>query len=78
MDSDLLDITADKKRISELESEREILLKGFETIFQTKDYQDLCSMQTAMEQISVLYPEEPEPQRITQVLKLVKEFFRAS
>ena len=68
----------DQERIQQLESDKEILLKGYETIFQTGEYDQLCEMQEAMQKISHMYPNEQEPKRIVQVLKLVKGFFRAS
>jgi hypothetical protein len=68
----------DEERIAILESDREILLNGYKIIFQTGDYDKLCEMQDAMQKISHMYPTEPEPKRIVQVLRLVKGFFRES
>lgn len=68
----------DQERIEQLENEKEILMKGFEIIFQTKDYDKLCEMQDAMQKISHIYPTEPEPKRIVRVIQIIKGFFRAS
>ena len=66
----------DQERIEQLENEKEIPMKGFEIIFQTRDYAQLWEMREAMHEISKRFPEEAEPKRIVQVLDLVKGFFR--
>ena len=68
----------DQERIEQLENEREILLKGYEIIFQTNEYAKLSEMREAIHEIGKFYPNEPEPKRIVQVLDLVKGFFRES
>jgi hypothetical protein len=68
----------DQERIEQLENEKEILLKGYEIIFQTRDYSQLLAMRQAMTEIGKIYPSEAEPKRIVQVLDLVKGFFRES
>jgi hypothetical protein len=68
----------DQERIEQLENEKEILLKGYEITFQTRDYAKLSEMREVMHDISRAYPSEPEPKRIVQVLDLVKGFFRES